>query len=259
MDGGAVKRAFQRAIQFQRATLELAVERVVAIDQGWVVREPSLPLVWNANHVRIARPVSVAQARELVEAHLGDLPYRQLMVEHEATGRRFERSFGDAGWEVDREVVMRLAREPDRGAKLELVIEADEEPVMGLMRRWIGEDETIELTPAGLDQVVEFTRRLARVRNARLFGVAGEHGALAAIATLYSDGAVAQVEDVYTVPEERGRGYARAMVTRAAAVAREAGHELVFLVADEDDWPKELYRRLGFDPIGYTCALHRGG
>jgi hypothetical protein len=39
-------------------------------------------------------------------------------------------------------------------------------------------------------------------------------------------------------------------VLRAAAEARSSGADLVFLVADADDWPKELYGRLGFDTIG---------
>jgi GNAT superfamily N-acetyltransferase len=251
--------ALGRALDFQRATLELVAERVVPVDQGWVVRESSLPLVWSANHVRVARGVGFAEALELAEAHLRDLPYRQLMIEHEPTGRRLERSFAEAGWEVDREVVMQLVRATDRAVDLGTVVEADEERVMGLMRRWIGEDESIELTPDGLDQVVEFTRRVARARNVRLFGVHGERGGLAAITMLYSDGIVAQVEDVYTVPEERQRGHARALVTRAAEVARADGHELVFIIADADDWPQRLYRRLGFDPIGRTWALHRGG
>jgi predicted GNAT family acetyltransferase len=89
--------------------------------------------------------------------------------------------------------------------------------------------------------------------------VTGEHGSLAAITVLYSDGSVAQVEDVYTVPEERNRGHARALVTKAVEVARAVGYELVFIVADADDWPRHLYRRIGFEPVGRTWALHRGG
>jgi GNAT superfamily N-acetyltransferase len=251
--------ALARAHDFERGSLELTTERVAAIDAGWVVREPALPLVWSANHVRVTRAVSWHEALELADIHLRDLPYRQLMIEHEETGRLLERSFAEHGWEVDRELVMQLVRTPDREVDLGVVIEPGEAAVMGLMRRWIGEDETIELTPDGLDQVVAFTRRVARARDARMFGVLGEHGTLAAITMLYSDGAVAQVEDVYTVPEERGRGYARALVTRAVSVAQAAGHELVFIVADADDWPQQLYREVGFEPIGRTWALHHGG
>jgi ribosomal protein S18 acetylase RimI-like enzyme len=257
-DSEAVKGAFQRTIEFQRATLELVAGVVEPIAQGWVVREPTLPFVWSANHVRITRPVSFTAALELADAHLGDLPYRQLMIDHQATGRRLERSFAEQRWEVDREVVMQLRNEPDREVDVSAVIDADEEPVMELMRRWIGEDESIELTPSGLDQVIEFTRRVARARGGRLFGVLGEHGNLGAITVLYSNGPVAQVEDVYTVPEERGRGHGRTLVSKAAEVARAGGHELVFIVADADDWPQHLYRRIGFEPIGRTWALHRG-
>jgi ribosomal protein S18 acetylase RimI-like enzyme len=257
-DSEAVKGAFQRANEFERGTLELVARRVEPIAEGWVVREPSLPLVWSANHVRITRPVTFAGALELADAHLGDLPYRQLMIEHQATGRRLEQAFADQRWEVDRELVMQLVREPDREVELASVIDADEQPVMGLMRRWIGEDESIELTPSGLDQVVDFTRRTARARDTRLFGTDGQLGSLAAITMLFSDGVVAQVEDVYTAPEERGRGHARALVSKAVAVARAAGHALVFIVADADDWPQHLYRRIGFEPIGRRWALHRG-
>jgi GNAT superfamily N-acetyltransferase len=248
-----------RALEFQRDTLELVADRVEPIDQGWVVRSRTLPLVWSANHVRISRPVTFSEALALAEECLAELPYRQLMIEHELTGERLERTFAEQRWEVDREVWMALAGGPNQAADTGIVVDAEEDAVMGLMRRWVGEDESIELTPDGLDQVVEFTRREARSRNARMLGVRGEHGGLAAITMLYSDGAVAQVEDVYTVPEERGRGYARALVTRAARLAQEAGHELVFILADADDWPQHLYRRIGFEPVGRTWALHRGG
>jgi GNAT superfamily N-acetyltransferase len=249
--------ALAAALDFQRATLELVAEQLQAIDQGWVVRHRALPLVWSANNVQITKSVTFAEALELAETHLADLPYRQVLIDHEPTGRRLEGAFAEAGWEVDREVVMQLVREPDREVELGMVVDAGEDPVMGLMRRWIGEDERIELTPEGLDQVVEFTRLVARARGTRLLGVPGEHGTLGAITMLLSDGAVAQVEDVYTVPEERGRGYGRAIVTRAAALAREAGHELVFIIADADDWPQHLYRKVGFEPVGRTWALHR--
>jgi hypothetical protein len=40
-------------------------------------------------------------------------------------------------------------------------------------------------------------------------------------------------------------------VLAAIEAARADGAEFVFLVADLEDWPKELYRRLGFDELGY--------
>jgi predicted GNAT family acetyltransferase len=61
---------------------------------------------------------------------------------------------------------------------------------------------------------------------------------------------------VYTIPQARGRGYARALVSHAAAEAWKAEHELSFIVADDNNWPKQLYRRIGFEPLGRTWLLH---
>jgi GNAT superfamily N-acetyltransferase len=258
-DLGEVVGALPRALEFQRATLSLMAERVEPIDQGWLVRDSSLPLVWDANHVRITRPVTFAEALELAQAHLGDLPRRQLVIEDESTGWTLERRFAEDGWKVERQVVMQLLGRLDREAGDGVVIEPGEEPVLGLTRRWIGEGDNNEATPAGIDQVVEFARRVARARDARLLGVAGESGGLAAITTLCSDGAVAQLDAVYTVPEERNRGHARALVTRAAYIGRKGGHDPVFIVADDNDWPKQLYARIGFISIGWTWTIHRSG
>jgi predicted GNAT family acetyltransferase len=71
---------------------------------------------------------------------------------------------------------------------------------------------------------------------------------------LYSDGRTAQIEDVMTLREHRGRGYASAVVIRALEEALAGGHDFVFLTTDARDWPKELYRRLGFEPLGEKYA-----
>ena len=39
--------------------------------------------------------------------------------------------------------------------------------------------------------------------------------------------------------------------------ARRAGAGLVFLLAEEDDWPKALYAKLGFDQIGRVGLFTR--
>ena len=65
------------------------------------------------------------------------------------------------------------------------------------------------------------------------FVVADFEGTPAAYATLYSDGTVAQVEDVSTQPRARGHGLARAVVQHAIDLARAEGHELIFLVAED--------------------------
>jgi ribosomal protein S18 acetylase RimI-like enzyme len=55
---------------------------------------------------------------------------------------------------------------------------------------------------------------------------------------------------VLTLERFRNRGLARAVVSKALGEARASDHDLVFLIADRDDWPKELYGKLGFDVVG---------
>jgi ribosomal protein S18 acetylase RimI-like enzyme len=86
--------------------------------------------------------------------------------------------------------------------------------------------------------------------RARYFAILAD-GEVVSYTDLYQDGADAQIEDVGTLHEHRERGYASAVVLAAIEVARAEGADFVFLVADLEDWPKELYRRLGFDELGY--------
>ena len=77
------------------------------------------------------------------------------------------------------------------------------------------------------------------------------------VCELYTRDNVAQIEDVGTLEAYRNLGLARAVVLHAVTAARAAGCDLVFLEADADDWPRELYGRLGFRPIGQIYAFVR--
>ena len=138
-----------------------------------------------------------------------------------------------------------------------MVIEPSEEEVLELMRRWTGEDEALRRAREAHRQVVEASRLTWLARSARRLGVRDDSGALAAMAFVFSDGEQAQVEDVYTVAEARGRGFGRAVLTRAVELVRERGYGFTFIVADDNDWPKLLYAKLGFDAVGRTWIFHR--
>jgi GNAT superfamily N-acetyltransferase len=249
--------AFATALDFERGTLQLLAKTFAPIDGGWLILQPSLPVVWSINQVRVTRPIGYAEAIELVDEHLDELPYRQLAIEDQASGEALEEAFRAEGWRVDRNVTMVLAREPSRELDTGMVVEPSEEEALALMRRWSAEDPELKLSGDPLRQVVEFSRLQWRARRARRLGVAGEDGAAAAITALFSDGVVAQIEDVYTVPEARRRGYGRATLTRAASLALAAGHDLTFIVADDNDWPKQLYAQIGFEPVGRVWLFHR--
>ena len=74
---------------------------------------------------------------------------------------------------------------------------------------------------------------------------------------LYQENGIGQVDDVVTSPPYRRRGYARAAVSAATRASLEVGNEITFLVADDEDWPKDLYASLGYEPIGRRFEFTR--
>jgi GNAT superfamily N-acetyltransferase len=251
------KAALARAREFERGSVALVADEVARIPEGWVARSVTLPLVWDINHVGVDQPIEFSDAVALVERHLGDVPSTPLVVEHEPSGEVLEGQLRSDGWKVDRNVYMVLSGDPDRRLDTRGVIEADEAEALAVMARWLADDDEVRETPNAIEQVVEACRLKWRARGARRLGVRGTGGDLAGITMLFSDGVVAQVEDVYVAPEQRGRGSGRALVTRAALLALEAGHEFVFIAGDDEDWPKELYASVGFEAVGRCWVFHR--
>jgi len=245
----------QRIVQFIRRGAERLADEAHPIDAGVVLRSPSLSRVYGINQLRIARPTRFEDVLELAERHLGTLPFRHVVIEDDATGARLEEPFRAAGWKLERDLLMALRRDTDRAVDTNAVIEPGEEPIIAMMIRWHLEADP-DAAATVVSQLAEYSRREGRVWEERGLAIPSPSGQLAAITKLRSDGHTAQVEDVYTLPEARGRGYARTLVSHAVALARAAGHDLIFIVADDQNWPQQLYSRLGFEPVGRMRSFH---
>lgn len=230
-----------------------AADETQLVGPGWVARTPSLPWVWSLNHLRVSEPISFADLLAIVDEVLSGLPYRHILIEHEPTADRLEGPLRDGGWTVDNEVIMVIAQPPDREVDTSAITELTEDQMLVLMREWLIE-ERAGISEEALDQIAEYNRREGRLLGERRFGFADEQGSPLAITKLRIDGPIAWVEDVYTTPEARCRGYARALVTNAVALS--AGSELTFIVADDNDWPKTLYQKIGFRPVGRFKTFH---
>jgi GNAT superfamily N-acetyltransferase len=222
-----------------------------------MVSTPELPLRRDSNYLRVGRLPEDVTAEEVAadaeEAHAGaDLEHRVVFLTDEPTGRRLASGFGSLGWDVEWSVLMAHRRPPERPVRTSLAVELDEEALRP------AREADIRRYPWGTSEVAHQlleARRLLRVET-RFFAVVVD-GEPVSFADLYLEGAVAQVEAVATVEPHRNRGYASAVVMRAVDEAARAGSDLVFLVALADDWPRELYRRLGFDEIGRFAKFLR--
>jgi GNAT superfamily N-acetyltransferase len=98
------------------------------------------------------------------------------------------------------------------------------------------------------EMLANFRNVLAERGGARFF-VCRRAGRIVAVSELYVVDDVAKVEAVYTLEVFRGLGLGRAVVLAGVRAALGAGCDLVFLNADDDDWPKMLYGKLGFDEV----------
>lgn len=240
-----------------RETVVASVDEVEPHAWGTLLRTPSLDAVWALNGLLVegSPPKLTLDALDALFAErFAGGRYASATLDDEVLAARLEPEARERGWKVEHELVMELRREPDRLADTSRVREGGEAEMLALTDRWFAEDHAAE-GPATLRQLSEYAAREWRARPTRAF-VSGDG---LAMCKLWSDGTTAQVEDVYTAPEARGAGHARALVTRAIAVAREDGHDLTFIVADADDTPKELYARLGFDPLLSVTRIVRVG
>lgn len=224
------------------------------------MRTRDLPAVWTLNQVHLEAPTTTDDAIHLADEHQADLPYRYVVVDDEPSGRRLADELGARGWASDRLLVMELAylslqaQAGHRSPIEHAVVAIDHAQALDLTRGWALEANP-DITPAELEQVVEYHHREGELWNERSYGCIGRDGTPANMVKLRSDGAVAWVEDVYTRPEERRRGLARAVLEFVVGLARLEEHSLVFLLADDDDWPKGLYAQIGFAPVGLRWSF----
>ena len=239
-----------------RGELRRALELVATGDMGGERTEPSrfglavfdgrVPLRYDSNYLLVEELPGSVSAEELAgEAGRVDRP--MIMVRDQPTGARLAPGFAALGWQLHRGLLMAHRRPSDRTAPTELVREVDEAALRPARRGQLTGYPWA--TPAVVEQLLDAKLLIARAVRARFFAVV-VGGQVVTYTDLYDDGRTAQIEDVATLAEHRGHGYASAVVLRALQEARQSGCDLVFLAADEDDWPKALYRRLGFDDLG---------
>jgi ribosomal protein S18 acetylase RimI-like enzyme len=218
--------------------------REVKSPLGTAVYTDELPGRLDGNYFRLERDAEPEQ----VVANAKRLERSLIFVPDPELSGKLTPWFSEQGWRIDRHLVMAQMREPDRTADLSLVRELEEEALRPARRRLL-EDQPWA-TPEKVEQLFKAKALIGERVTARFFGVE-LGGAVVSYADLYVDGVDAQVEDVGTLPEQRGKGYATAVILRAIEQARSEGADFVFLVADAEDWPKELYRKLGFDDLGH--------
>lgn len=242
---------FQAFADLERRLLERLSTRVVPFRWGTAYLDAEFPTRHQSNFLLADTDLHDVSADELIgvaDEILGSSGYRHrlVVVRGDRTAARLRPGFAASEFEGARRVVLIHRREPDRAEVLEA-----EEVSFDVARALIEETyrETPDLPLEGAASFTQHHRKFELVIGSRFF-VARVDGTPAARCELFVDGVDAQVENVGTSRRFRGSGVARSVVLHAVEAARKAGAMRTFVVADDEDWSKELFVGLGFDPVG---------
>jgi ribosomal protein S18 acetylase RimI-like enzyme len=249
---------FVRAVAFESALRKRSAQRVIPFRFGHAYFNAKYPQVWDLNAVCVeARgevdPGEIASDAELLHTDAGHA-HRRVDALDDGVGAACKPFLTRLGWQSDRLVYMAYRGGGDQtaSAPVDEVAVEDLRAFRAEIARsepWAEDEETVNML---LDARILWSE----VGSARHFAVR-EGGKVMSATDLYSDGRTAQVEDVATSPDHRGKGLASAVVLRAVEEAVASGHTFVFLVANDESGPKALYGRLGFETIGHTWSFLR--
>jgi ribosomal protein S18 acetylase RimI-like enzyme len=212
-------------------------------EHGTIVRATRHPTYWDYNVVRVEDDVEVS-AEELVRVAdhgLAGLPHRRAGFEFAARGEAVRDALEDLGWKATPLIWMRHGGQAPAETGLD-VEEVHYDTVRHLRLAWHQEDFPAVDVAGHLEEAKEVDMK----RNPQVFA-AFERDRPVGFAQLERAGGAAEVSSVYVDAEQRGRGLGTALTRAAIAAAGEVSD--IWIVADDEDRPKELYARLGFRPV----------
>jgi ribosomal protein S18 acetylase RimI-like enzyme len=220
-----------------------------------------LPHVWDRNFLLVepgCEPPDALALESVADGLQGGagLEHRKVVFEDQTVGARLAPALIGRGWTEQRVSVLVHDGTAPAASHAGEVAEVDRKALEAAVEKLLrgqpyGDDDEI------VHELLQADLALADVVDERCFAKLVD-GEVVSLCRLYSDGELAQVEDVATLPRRRGRGYARAVVSRAVAEGMRA-HDLTFILAVDGRWVKRWYERLGFEQVGLRYELTRSG
>lgn len=227
------------------------------VDLGWgaAIVTADLPSVFDQNVVWVraaADPDHVLRATEDIGADAG-WPHRTIEVSDQAVAGHLRPALTAAGYAEIRNLTMVLPvdHQPSGESGDTALVSVAEQKALA---RALLAEEPWATSDAILDQFAQRERRLAKVTAGR--AVVAPAAAPVSRSLLLSDGGFFEIDSVMTLSEHRGKGWSSAVMQRALQIGVGSGRPVV-LVADEGDWPRQWYERLGFWSVGVLSVFRR--
>ena len=254
----AVSAELARALAFEDALINHAAE-MHPFRWGSAVFTPAVPDIYDRNLIRFTSddPSITADALAAECDRLmipGGFTHRKVVVHDEVVGARLAAGFAAMKWRVTKLLWMVHRSSPEGdppGPAGSHNVDEIADAVHTAAKDEFNRRDPYLVGEKVLNQMRDVAGLVGVATDKRCFA-AYVDGTIASVCELYSDKVTAQIEDVATLEEYRGRGLATAVVGRGLWEALQWDHEMIFLVADDDDWPKELYAKLGFEAMGRT-------
>jgi ribosomal protein S18 acetylase RimI-like enzyme len=241
---------------FETRLQDRCASRIEPFDHGHALFRADLPRVYDENFLRVDRDLDELDAGEL--AAVADrlqggagLAHRKAVIPDEEAGERLSKGFTRLRWRQS--VLLTMGHngdglpEPDHEVR-----EPGQDALSAARVRAFADD----LGSGAAAQVAGHLELMSSVVATRAFSVLVDDEPVS-WCVLYEEDGVGQIDDVVTGMAHRRRGYGRAVVQAAVRASLESGNEFTFIVADDDDWPKEMYAGLGFEPLGRRYEFTR--
>jgi ribosomal protein S18 acetylase RimI-like enzyme len=234
------------AWEFERDMQDRCAQSRREFEYGTALYNDALRRVYDTNFVRFETGFDRLTGA-VVEAHANELQsslrHRKVTIADELAGARVAEELRELGWR--HQTLVTMAYRGDYAEPSRPVEEVAPEELRVARDRALDDGRR---DGEARRQIVAFTELMATVGRTKLLAARGDRGEIASFCALFQGDGIAQIDEVTTLEHYRRRGLAGAVVRAAVQAARDA--DLVFLVADEGDWPKDWYARLGFEPIG---------
>jgi GNAT superfamily N-acetyltransferase len=234
-----------RAVAFDPSLARRRAAAVVPVTGGFAALDPRVRHSWEHNSLWLTGEVDAAALVADAEAVYGDRSRARAVLD-----RPPPPELEDLGWEVHEERVMVLGPEAPVTEPGPAPVVPVTSEVMGGLWRPTWRREVPGIGDEALDDLVRREPFIDAHLRLLDLAVLGDDGVPLAAAQLRIDGATAAVEAVMTDPQTQGKGLGTSVVVDAVRRAREAGCDLVHLLALTDDWPRHWYARLGFVDVG---------
>ena len=220
-------------------------------EHGTVVRATRYPDYYDLNAVRVERDpgMTAEELATFADEALAGMAHRRIDFEDARAAEPLRKPLESLGWLTERLVWMRhdSVLPPAPAVAVE---EVPYDDVVDLRVGWHREDFPT-MDPGNY---VAEARDAAERRGARILAVR-KGGEAVAFAQLERHDGSAEISQVYVHPDHRGRGLGTAITCAAIHAGSEARD--LWIIADDEGRPKELYGQLGFRPVWHTVETLR--